>query len=102
MHDWHALISKILLPSRAPSAAAALLWLVAGATASGQPNTGSAYDRAAMIIAICRQYAAAQIGMPANFMFSQCMSERHCQVSSGPPGYQCEPPGVLQWHGGGY
>ena len=102
MRHCNALISKILLPTCHPIAAAALLWLVAGTTASAQPGPGAAYNRAVMIIAICRQYAAAQTGMPANLMFSQCMSGRHCQVSSGPPGYQCEPPGVLQWHGGGY
>jgi hypothetical protein len=76
--------------------------LVTGAAANGQTNPDLAYDRAATIEAICRQYAAAQTGMPPDLMFSQCMSERHCRPSSGPPGYQCEAPGPMTWHGGGY
>jgi hypothetical protein len=51
---------------------------------------------------ICRQYADAQIGMPANLMFDQCMSERHCRVPSGSSAYHCELPGPMTWHGGGY
>jgi hypothetical protein len=51
---------------------------------------------------ICRQYAAAQTGMPADLMFKQCMSERHCRVASGSSAYQCEMPGPMTWHGGGY
>jgi hypothetical protein len=84
------------------SAATALIGLVAGAAAGGQPGSGVADDRAVAIEAICRQYAAAQTGMPADLMFAQCMSERHCRVSSGSPGYQCELPGPMTWHGGGY
>jgi hypothetical protein len=83
------------------SAAAALIWLIAGA-ACGQTGPGVAYDRAAAIEAICRQYAAAQKGMPVDLMFDQCMSERHCWMSAGSPGYQCELPGPMTWHGGGY
>jgi len=82
--------------------AAALVWLAASAAASAQTGAGDAYGRAAAIEAICRQYAAAQTGMPADLMFRQCMSERHCRVSSGAPGYQCEAPEPMSWHGGGY
>lgn len=83
-------------------AAAALVWSLADATVSGQTGPSIAYDRAAVIVAICRQYATTQRGMPVDLMFDQCMSERHCRVSPDPPGFHCEPPGVLQWHGGGY
>ena len=81
---------------------AALVWLAASAAASGQTGPGAAYDRAAVIEAICRQYAAAQTGMPADLMFTQCMTERHCRVSPGARGYQCEAPAPMSWHGGGY
>jgi hypothetical protein len=84
------------------AAAGALIWSLAGAAASGQTRPDVAYDRAAMIEAICRQYATLQTGMPTDLMFNQCMSERHCRVSPGSPGYQCEVPGPLEWHGGGY
>jgi len=93
------------IPSTAPrrrAAAATLIWLAAGGAASGQTGPGVAYDRAAVIQAICRQYAAAQAGMPADLMFNQCMLERHCRISPGSPGYQCESPGPMTWHGGGY
>jgi hypothetical protein len=79
-----------------------LIWLLAGMAASGQTGPDEAYDRAAAIAAICRQYAALQSGMPADQMFTQCMSERHCRASPGPPGYQCEAPEPMSWHGGGY
>lgn len=84
------------------SASAALIWLVAGAAADGQTNPGGGYDGAVAIEALCREYAAAQRGMPADLMFNQCMEERHCRVSAGGSGYQCEAPGPLSWHGGGY
>jgi hypothetical protein len=45
MHYCNAIISKILLATRCASAVATLCWLVAGATASGQPSAGTAYDR---------------------------------------------------------
>jgi hypothetical protein len=53
---------------------------------------------------ICRNYAdaAAQSGIPADLMFAQCMSQRHCRMLSGRAGYQCEMPGPMSWHGGGY
>jgi hypothetical protein len=82
------------------NAAGALIWLAAGA-ANGQTGPGVTYDRAALIQAICRQYAVAQSGMPADLMFNQCMSERHCWVSPGSSGYQCELPGPMTWRGGG-
>ena len=83
-------------------AAAVVVCLVAGTARSGQTGAGVVYDRAAMTEAICRQYAAAQTGMPKGLMFNQCMSERHCWVSPGSTGYQCEAPGPMTWHGGGY
>jgi hypothetical protein len=73
------------------SAAAALICLVAGAAAQGQTDPG-AYDRAVATESICRQYAAAVTDMPADLMFKDCMSERHCQPVPTPPGYWCEPP----------
>jgi hypothetical protein len=50
-----------------------------------------------MIETICRQYAAAvaRSGIPANLLFNQCMTQRHCQVSPGSPRYQCEMPGPM-------
>jgi hypothetical protein len=50
-----------------------------------------------MIETICRQYATAvaQSGMPANLMFNQCMTQRHCQVSVGSSRYHCEMPGPM-------
>jgi len=89
-------------PRSAREVAVALLWLVAGAAASGQADPGVASNRAAAIQAICRQYAAAQTGMPPDLMFNECMSGRHCWVSPGSAGYQCEAPGPMTWHGGGY
>jgi hypothetical protein len=48
--------------ARCASAAAVLIWLVAGAAANGQTGRGVAYDRTAVIQAICRQYPAAGRG----------------------------------------
>lgn len=81
-------------------AVAASIWLVAGIAARGQTQAGAGYD--SVIEAICRGYAAAQRGMPADLAFNQCMSERHCRASAEAPGYRCEPPGPMTWHGGGY
>jgi hypothetical protein len=79
----------------------AMIFLCASAAAlaqrPSQPN-----DYTASMQQICRQYAAAQTGMPADLMFNQCMSERHCRVSSGSSAYQCALPGPMTWHGGGY
>ena len=74
------------------SAAAALIYLVADTAAQGQTGPSVDYDRAAVMVSICRQYAAALTDMPADLMFKQCMSERHCQPVPSPPGYWCEPP----------
>jgi hypothetical protein len=75
---------------------AALIGLAVGA-ASGETGRDAASDYTTMIESICRQYATAiaQSGMPANLMFNQCMTERHCQVSPGSPRYQCEMPGPM-------
>ncbi|MBO0735864.1 MAG: hypothetical protein J2P48_04760 [Alphaproteobacteria bacterium] len=60
-----------------------------------EPSPSGSYT--ATMEGICRQYATAtaQPGMPATLMFEQCMSERHCRISSGSAGYQCEPPGPM-------
>src|SRR5207302_10225090 len=80
---------------------ALIIFLCASAGALAQrPN--QPYDYAALMQQTCRQYADAQIGMPADLMFNQCMSERHCRVPSGSSAYQCESPGPMTWHGGGY
>lgn len=79
---------------------AALILLLAGAAASGQTDPEIAYPAA--IETLCRQYAAAQVGMPADLAFDQCMLARHCRVSPGSPHYRCELPGPMAWHGGGY
>jgi hypothetical protein len=77
-----------------------MILLVTGAAASGQAESES--DYAAMIEALCRQYAAALVAVPADPAFSQCMVERHCRPSSAAPGYRCELPQPMSWHGGGY
>jgi hypothetical protein len=79
---------------------AALLLLTTGVVASGQTDSDVAY--AAMIEALCRGYAAAQVGMPADSAFDQCMLARHCRAAPRPSGYQCEMPQPMSWHGGGY
>jgi hypothetical protein len=75
---------------------AALIGLAVGA-ASGETGRDATSDYTTMIEAICRQYATAiaQSGIPANLMFNQCMTERHCQVSAGSPRYYCEMPGPM-------
>jgi len=79
---------------------AALILLVTCPIASGQ--TGPDVTYSAMIEALCRQYAAALVGVPADPAFNQCMVERHCRVSAGSSGYRCESPQPMSWHGGGY
>jgi len=83
------------------AACAAVIFLCGGGVALtrelGQPD-----DYTASIQQICRYYATAQTGMPADLMFAQCMSERHCRLSPGSTAYQCEMPGPMSWHGGGY
>ena len=80
---------------------AATIFLCTSAAALAQ-NPSRPYDYSGIVQQICRQYAGAQIGMPADLMFKQCMSERHCHLSSGSSEYQCETPGPMTWHGGGY
>jgi hypothetical protein len=79
----------------------AIIFLCTSAAAFAQ-RPSQPDDYAALIQQICRQYADTQIGMPADLMFNQCMSERHCRVASGSSAYQCEMPGPMTWHGGGY
>ena len=65
------------------SRAAALLWLCAATAASGQTNPGATDDPGAVVQAICRQYAAAQTGMPVDtFLLS---GGRLCQVFANAP-----------------
>ncbi|HXC12035.1 MAG TPA: hypothetical protein VNV39_04265 [Stellaceae bacterium] len=82
------------------SLAVASICFVINSPASGQTGAVDAYS--VMVQALCRQYATAQQGMPANLMFDQCMIERHCSEISGSQSYHCEPPGPMTWHGGGY
>jgi hypothetical protein len=87
--------------ARRTSLAAALIWS-AMSPASGQ--TGAADTYTATVQELCRQYAAAAVpaGMSSEFMFTQCMLQRHCGVPLDSSGYQCEPPGPTSWHGGGF
>ena len=87
------------------SCAAALLWLFAATAASGQTNPGATYDPAAVVQAICRQYAAAQTGMPVDTVYAQCMYARGYRLpgfspSPDSPGYQGELPGPAAHNGG--
>jgi len=66
---------------------------MAGTAASPQTGPGVGYDRAAQTEAICRQYAAAQRGLPYDTMYAQCMYARGYRVpgfspSPDSPGYQ--------------
>ena len=65
------------------SRAAALLCFMADTAASAQTGPGVGYDRAALTQAICRQYAAAQRGMPYDRCTrSACMrGATACRVS---------------------
>ena len=94
-------------PARRPGAGgakpvltAAALLLATGAGAGAQTGSEPAYT--AMIEGLCRSYAGAQVGQPPALAFTQCMALRHCRVTAGAPGYFCEMPGPLAWHGGGY
>jgi hypothetical protein len=96
-------IAAVAEPPGVP-AAAALLWLFAATAASGQTNP-SAYDPVAVVQAICRQYAAAQTGMPYDTMYAQCMYARGYRVpgfspTPNSPGYQGELPGPAAHNGG--
>jgi hypothetical protein len=62
------------------------------------------YDYSAVVQQICRQYAAAQHGLPYDTMYAQCMYARGYRVpgfspSPDSPGYQGELPGPRgpQW-----
>ena len=76
--------------------------LLCGGAAAFAEVPRQPYDYADLVQQICRQYAAAVTGMPPDLMFKQCMSERHCWTSPGSVGYQCQLPGPMTWHGGGY
>jgi hypothetical protein len=78
-----AALARSLRGALCAAPAAALLGLVAATPASGQTNPGATYDPAAVVQAICRQYAAAQTGMPVDTMCAQCMYARatECRVS---------------------
>ena len=77
--------------------AAGLLLLVSAAAAGAEPNSYSA-----MIEGLCRAYARAEVGEAPELAFTRCMAERHCRGAPGAPGYVCEGPQPLSWHGGGY
>jgi hypothetical protein len=75
-----------------------------GVTAFAQGSTQPG-DYAAVVQQICRQYAAAQHGLPYNTMFAQCMYARGYRVpgfspSPNSPGYQGELPGPAAHNGG--
>jgi hypothetical protein len=76
-----------------------------GTAASAQTGPGVGYDRASLTQAICRQYAAAQSGMPYDTMYAQCMFARGYRVPGflplpDSPGYQGELPGPALHNGG--
>lgn len=63
------------------------------------------YDYSAVVQQICRQYAAAQHGLPYDTMYAQCMYARGYRVpgfspSPDSPGYQGELPGPTAHNGG--
>jgi hypothetical protein len=80
----------------------AALALAAAGIAAADAQSESAFQYTQTVEAVCRSYAGAQVGQPPELAFSQCMMSRHCQEAPGASGYECEPPGPLQWHGGGY
>jgi hypothetical protein len=90
---WKALAGLAII-------AIGILPCVSGPTLAQGPR--QANDYTALVQQICEQYAAAVTGMPSDLMFKQCMSERHCSMSPGSAGYQCQLPGPMTWHGGGY
>jgi len=64
----------------------AIIFLCTSVTAFAQrPSQPS--DYAIVMQELCRQYADAQVGMPVDLMFNQCMSERHCRLPSGSSTY---------------
>jgi hypothetical protein len=75
---------------------AAIILVCANAVVRAQePSQSDNYT--ASMLQVCRQYAnaTAQTGLPADLMFQQCMTERHCQISPRSAGYRCEPPGPM-------
>jgi hypothetical protein len=67
-------------------------------TISAAEGAGEAYDPAATVAAICRDYAAAQHALPYDTMYAQCRYARGYVVpgfspSPDSPGYQGELPG---------
>jgi hypothetical protein len=63
------------------------------------------YDYSAVVQQICRQYAAAQHGLPYDTMYAQCMYARGYRVpgfspSPSSPGYQGELLGPAAHNGG--
>jgi hypothetical protein len=80
---------------------AAVVLLPIGITAAeAQSENITQYTQT--VEALCRNYAGTQVGQAPELAFSQCMASRHCQAAASASGYECEPPGPLQWHGGGY
>ena len=82
-----------------------LLWSITGDAVSAQTGGEVGHDQAAATKAICRQYAAAQRGMPYETMYAQCMYARGYRVpgftpSPNAPGYQGELPGPAAHDGG--
>src|SRR5260221_14734428 len=71
-------------------AAAALIWSIGYATASGQSSPGDAYSQ--MIGAVCRGYAGAVTVLPPGLSFARCVAQGDCFVSCGSSTYQCKPP----------
>jgi hypothetical protein len=80
---------------------------VACRIAAAQPQAASqAYNPAAVVAGICRQYAAAQHAFPYDTMYAQCMYARGYLVpgftpSLDSPGYQGGWPGAQTHAGGG-
>ena len=101
----HALGRKSLGRTRITASLATLNYLLMSIAAPAQGQNRS-YDYAAVVRGICRQYAAAQTGLPYDTMYAQCMFARGIRVpgftpSPDSPGYQGELPGAAT-HNGGY
>jgi hypothetical protein len=73
------------------------LLLASAAAAGAESNSYSA-----MIEGLCRAYTRAEVGEAPELAFTRCMAKRHCRAAPGAPGYVCEGPQPLSWHGGGY
>jgi hypothetical protein len=82
---------------------AAIISMFIGASALAQQSNRDVY--LAVVQQICRQYAAAQHGLPYDIMYAQCMYARGYRVpgfspSPASPGYQGELPGPAAHNGG--